>query len=1084
MNIGIPLHNHSEGSFLDGYATVEQIAKRTAEIGAPAFAITDHGEVNQHMAAQKAAEKHGLKFIPGIEGYLVDSIERVRREQDRQNSHLCLFATDNLGLRNLWSLSSKAYIEGRYRKPLVDWEMLNDHGTSGLIATDGCLLAYMARAILEDDNDAAGNLIGQYVDTFGRDNFFMELHTFQFIEPRSEKERVLNEQMTKMNQGKAALAKKYNVPLIVVNDSHYANECDWQNHALVWDMSVYDKDGDKTSGGQTAAWIMDDSEMHFWMEKHGIGKSVIDQALQNTAEIASRCTAKIEGRLHLPSLTGSPEGDRKLFLDRIQAGFQERIVEKGLDVEVYSERLEEEIELITDKQFDGYFNIVSDYVQHAKYDRKMLVGAGRGSGGGSLVNYCMGITNVDPIKYNLLFSRFLNPARVDMPDIDVDFPQSRRKEMTEGYLIEKYGADRVCLIGTLSRSQPKGILGDLCRAMKIDFNDSKDMSKILDKAYLPQGIDAHEAWELMKDQLLTPDHRQAHLKQKPLDPWRDKYPHLFVKIDEMVGLIRQSSTHAAGVIISDVPLWGEIPLRIKGSSDDMPITQFENSETKSGNPDVSELGYIKYDFLGLRTLDTLTEVYELVNEKFNLGFTNVNDYYDNFGDKEYADAKAWLAVGLGDTLGVFQIETNNALAPTKRMKPLNEVDMADLTSVIRPGVVKAGLLDEYFDRKDGITEYKSIHPMLDEILGRTFGIVVYQEQALKIFLQIANYAPAEAEKVRKMIGKKKVQDMEAEKPRFAQRCLDNAEFMRQIPAGSSAQKIITEMWNSIEATGSYAFNEAHAIGYSLTACQCAYMKATYPEEYFTALLRTDPEKIPMYIRQIRKRGYNILPPDINESGENFTLTPAGIRYGLTAVFSVASAAVKEIVKHRPYASFESFLDKVSKRACNARVIKNLISIGAFDNYGERADLLATFFDIRKIKDELIPDFSDEAVVQEIEMKLVGSYIVKDPMERYTDLIEGECIASPNDLDELQAGQLADIGGQIISVKHHNTKTKNEPMCFMQVSWNEEIFEVVVFPRQFAGYKIFIKEGAPVFCRVEKLEKGCCLKELIRLDKVL
>lgn len=649
------------------------MAKRASEIGAPAIAITDHGEVGGHIEFMKACEEYGVQPILGMEGYVVDSIQETREAKLNKNSHLCMWAENNVGLSNLWAISTKAYLEGLYYKPLADWELLKQY-SEGIIASDGCMLSNTARYILDDDFDAAKTWISKFLEVFGEENFFIELHTWQFTDPSTEEELQLNRDMTKINQGKVQLAKELGLRTIVVNDAHFSEECHHENHSLVWAMST---NTDQTGGkSKTAAWIMSEDEVYFWMSKHGVGRSDVESAIKNTREIARRCEGvNVESRLHLPSLSGSEEKDLELFNEKCESGFKRKVEplregetedERVRRVQEYRERWEYEHKIITDHHFHGYFLVVADYVDYAKKPdpqakkgpikgkEAWLVGPARGSGGGSLVAWLMDITELDPIVYGLIFERFINPDRatgfyeldledghtvkvtshdlvktqrgnllfknlrdgdeflglvdqeaersrvkiknrrvikeMSFPDFDIDFPQSIRHQMKD-YLAWKYGEDRVCGIGTFSRLQPRGILQDLGRALEIPYDDVRAISKVIEQAKDIDTANIDVSW----DEVLAQSGGE-------LGAWATKYPYLFQKMDEMMGLIRQSSTHAAGVLVSDESLIGSLPLRVKQGE---VVSQFEMYTVES-------LGFIKFDILGIRHLDTLMEVQRMV----------------------------------------------------------------------------------------------------------------------------------------------------------------------------------------------------------------------------------------------------------------------------------------------------------------------------------------------------------------------------------------------------------------------------------------------------------------------------------------
>lgn len=1056
----VGLHVHSENSFLDGYASTRAIAQRASKLGQSAVALTDHQEVGGHLMFQKDCLEFGIKPIFGMEGYFVDSVQEAREQKFKpsQFSHITLLAQNQKGLSNLWAWSSKAYTDNFYYRALAEPSMMKEY-SEGLFASDGCLLTYMARAILDDDEPRAQELMGSYLDMFG-ENFYMELHTFQIIDPATESHIKLNADMAKMNQGKVALAQKYGVPLVVVNDCHYTEPEDWENHALVWNMST-GGNTDQTEHGRAAAHMMSSDENVKWMSLHGIPRSITEEAIKNTALIAEKCNVEIKSELKMPRLTKSDRDDLKMFLDHVEQGFTRKVVEAGLPVDLYFERMTEEVSLIAEKNFAGYFNVVANYTKHAKQVLRMLMGPGRGSAGGSLAAYLMDITELDPVKYDLLFGRFISPARKGFPDIDLDFPQSRRPEM-KGYLGERFGEDCICGIGTRSKLQPRGLLKDLGRAMSIPYDDQTKMSKIIEQV---KDIDTANI-EIGWDEVLAE-------AGGDLAPWVQKYPVLFKKMGEMMGLTRQASTHAAGMLISDRPLLGDLPVRKKG---DEITTQFDMYE-------VEELGYVKFDILGIRHLDTLQVALDFIEQRTG----RVLELY-KFGDAEYNDPNIWPQVDQGKTLGLFQLEAPGMTAVAKRFKPRNEREVADLISVNRPGVVRAGLLDPFLDRRSGVANAPLDHPLLESIVGKTFGIIVYQEQVLKVVQQIAGFTVDEADKVRKIMGKMLFAEMVQQQEKFVQGCLANPEFVRL--AEANARKVAEKIWKSIESAGVYSFNEAHALAYALICSWEVWVKHYYPREFLTALLITDPPKINAYLREARAQGFPVLPPSINESHSKFTLAGDNIRFGLSSVKKVGASAVEEIRKHAPFTSLADVVERCSSKA-NKGVLENLIKIGAMDEFipegvgiKGRADLLRELYKIKKIKEAEWPeilDFSKENVVYDMEQELVGSFITVDPIGRFLPVLQDICLQTPQQLDEARVGEVLTIGGQLTGYKKHKTKAKQLEMAFIELTYNDEIFPTTVFPDTYARVKMYLKIGAPMVCRVVGLEQGTHLTELQRLD---
>lgn len=1042
----VSLHTHSEFSFLDGYSKTDSIAERVSSIGQTAVGLTDHQECSGHVDFEKSCKKLNIKPIFGMEGYLVDNVERVKAEKDNRNSHLCIFAENQQGLRNLWTVSSLAYLKGFYYRALADWDLLKEY-KEGLIVTDGCGLADMSRHIVADDLDKAKALAEKYLSIFGSDNFFMELHTFQFINPSSDKHFRLNEEMAKMNQGKVAIARELGIPLIVVNDAHYSREEDWANHALVWAIST---NQDQVESGRAASWIMSNDEIFYWMNKHGIDNNVTEEAINNTAWIGDRCNVEIERKPHVPMFTSSQEEDLKIFNNSVEKGLQERIIEKGIDPTQYIERIDKERELIVDRQLYGYFDIVADICLMAK-NKNILVAPGRGSAAGSLTAYLMSINEIDPLPYGLYFERFLNTGREDFPDIDLDFPKSRRQEIKD-YISQKYGEDKVCSIGNFARLGPLAAIADIARALNIPYADSRSIAKIIEKAKVADTEDVQLEWSEIVEE-----------KKDELSPWIKQYPMLFEKMRDLVGLVRQSGTHASGVLISDRSLIGDLPLRLKAGKI---TTQFDMYT-------IAELGFIKFDILGIRHLDTLTEA-----RKLALGGEDFDpNYYYNFRE-QFNDPKVWKMIADGKTTGIFQLETPAMTAVAKRLKPQNEKDVATLISLNRPGVVRAGMLDHYLLRREGKKSVATPHPLMADILHDTLGVVVYQEQVMEIAQKLANYSLVEADRIRWIMGKKHFELMQEKKPEFINRCIENPKFVELCTGDPSFQAELC--WKQIEASGSYSFNKGHGAGYSLISSWGSYERCHRLLEYLVACLITDPDNINKYIRELRREGYKILPPDINLSGSRFTLADGAVRYGLEDLKHVGKAALADIIKNRPFDSFEDFVEKTDKRACGKRVVEILIKIGAFDAFDTRQSILREYYRMRKI-DQPIPDFTNPDVIELIELEIVGNYITRDPLERFAPMIDNECIGDPEIVENASKGKTFFVGGVVSKVKEH--QAKNGLMAFLELEWNEQTYPITVFADTYGDVRDLLVVGKPVIVDVERLARGCMMRQMIRLDQV-
>lgn len=1052
----VGLHNHTDNSFLDGLQRSLVLAKRAHSLGHSAVAINDHQEVGGHLMFQKACQEVGIKPIFGMEGYLVDSVHQARENKIKVSeiSHITLLAQNQTGLRNLWAWSSQAYIDNFYHRALSDWDFASNYA-EGIYASDGCLLSYMAMAIIDDDENRCHELMGRYLNTFG-ENFYMELHTFQILNPSTEKHHELNQQMTKVNQAKVALARQYGVPLVVVNDAHYAEESDWEDHATIWQISTgggKKANSDQTEHGRAASWVMADHELYHYMGNHGISPEITAEAIRNTSIIAANCNVEIKSEVKMPRLTGSERDDLKMFIDHVEAGFERKIVKAGLDVELYWPRAEMEVRTIVAKRFPGYFNVVANYTKDAKVEKKMLVGPGRGSGGGSLVAYLMDITEVDAVKYDLLFERFISPDRKGFPDIDIDFPQSRRGEVKE-YLGGLFGHDCVCSIGTRMKMQPRSAITDIARVSDIPFNDSRSMADLVETiSDMEHEEGSDETWEDVIGRV-----------GGELVPWMQKYPSLFDKVERLVGMTRQAGTHPAGVLVSNRPLTGDLPLRMR---DGVITTQFDMNE-------VEELGYVKFDILGLRHLDTLQHAKDLIIERHDKEI----DFY-SFGDMEYGDPAIWPAVHAGGTLGLFQLESPGGTSDTMKFRPWNEVEMAALISINRPGVKDAQLDEVFLDRRHGREAVVYDHPLMEKYVKKTYGILVYQEQILKAVQGIAGFTPDEADTLRGILGKKKAHLLPPFHQLFIEGCMGNPEFTGQC---TDPMHAIETIWNSIQASGRYSFNEAHAIAYGMIPCWEAWLKHYYYPEFVTALLRTDPKKVKRYAQEARSRGLQVLPPDINTSQGSYTLvSDKVVRFGLGSVSHVGQGAVDEILEHAPFEGVTDMVNRVSGKKVNIRVIANLIRVGAFDTLGPRGQQLDELSAVKKVKEPLeVPDFDNVQVLTEIEETLLGTWVTHDPLGKWAQMIEDKCATSA-EFQLIQNHEVLLVGGQITEVTTTMTKREKKPMGFVTIGYNDSTYRLVVFPEAWAKNRMYLKMGAPVICRVSGLDNGAQLVTTQRLD---
>lgn len=1146
------LHQHSEGSFLDGLARVTQIAARAVELGSPAVAITDHNEVNQHFAFQKACRAAGVHPILGIEADWVYDMDETRKlGYPKNRSHVCLLAENNVGLSNVWALASLANTKRyKYKKPLLTLELMREY-RQGLWASDGCMITELGRAVEAGDEQLARQHFSAMLDVFG-DRFYSELHTWQFMEANTDAKRRLNTLMTDINQAKLRFASEMGVPLVVVNDAHHCWPHEWENKELIWKMSTSKKSkGDDQDGGegdeygQKADHLMGDEELYYWMARHGVGREIVAGAIDNAEAIAELCHAEVTKTLDMPRLTASDAEDLVMLEDAVAKGFKAKVIDRGLPAEEYAARVDEEMRLITDKGFAGYFNMEKDlvdacvsgqwapFVKGRSKPNPMLVGPGRGSAGGCLVAYLLGITSLDPIHYDLMFERFLDPGRDDNPDIDVDFPQSLRTDGAKAYLEHRYGHDHVCTIQTLNRSKPKQILRDLGRALKVDLGHVNKMAKIIEQV---QAIDSEVDEgddEASWDEVLEK-------KGGELFEWAKQYPELFQKINEFFaenpdgkrkGQVRQSGRHPSGVLVANKALLGRMPTRTRHDEPGA-ITQFDMYE-------VEEMGAVKMDLLGLRHLDTLMHARNLVYERHGVWL----DYRDDrlpmdlwgavgaeppagakiqeFTYDEYADSAIWPQVAAGHTLGFFQLESAELTRTCQSLKPQNEVDVAAAISIVRPGVKDAGLDKVYLARRNGHVNVEYDHPLLKAFTEETFGVLIYQEQLMIAAKQLAGFTPSEASGLRRALSKKKMDDVLAYKDQFMKGCTDNEEFTKVGWRGNQwvptlPMQAAEKIWRSIEASGRYAFNKSHAVGYALIPTWEVWTKHYYPIEFMCALKMSDAENINRYVRESRRLGFKVLPPDINLSGPKFTLGPVGsqeIRYGLGALRGLGAAASAQIDAGRPYADLADYCARGGKKGADKTSAYNLLRIGAFDSMGTRDEML-TRLEYERAKEGLAPstlanpeklearieerlanpsgqwllprpDFTDPDVIYQIEQELCGNHILVDPMEPYLGVISENCVADPADVDKFERKAEFAIGGQLTEVKQiviqKEGRNKGREMAFLTVQWNEQDFEVTVFPDTWTECRDLLATGVPVMLWVARDDRGCHLKALERLD---
>lgn len=1003
MNQGefVHLHVHTEYSLLDGAIRLDDLVKRASEFNMPAVAITDHGNIFGAYDFFSKAIKTGIKPILGCEMYIAPESRFKQSKSDKNgeatNYHVLLIVKDSVGYKNLCKLITIANFEGYYYKPRIDKEVLAAH-SEGLICLSACLKGEVASHILQDDYDGAKRSALEYKEIFGRENFYFELQ-----------ENGLAEQK-KVNEGLIKLAKEIGVSLVATNDCHYLKKEDYEFHDILLCI-------------QTGKTVRDENRLKFSVNEFYFKSPEemknrffqVPEAIENTLKIAESCSFVFENTgYHFPNLGISDQEVLKTFIEKVYEGFNakvDRLVKEAggrFTRKDYESRLEFEIDTIKKMGFAGYFLIVHDFIDFAR--RKGIpVGPGRGSAAGSLVSYCLGITKIDPLKYNLLFERFLNPERATMPDVDVDFCQDRRGDVID-YLVKKYGKEMVAQIITFGSMKARMVVRDVARAMEIPLVEADRIAKMIGNAKTIK-----EALEL-----------EPQLKKR-----YEEDPRIKQLIDYSIALEqfpRHASTHAAGIVIADKPLIEYMPLH-KGKDGEV-LTEFSMKNLES-------LGLIKFDLLGLKTLTMLEKALEMIKENHGVTIDLDNLPLD--------DPKVYELFANGDTSGIFQFESTGMKNWLRRLKPTKFEEIIAMNALYRPGPMD--LIPDFIERKSGKKPVDYIFPELEDILKETYGVMVYQEQVMQISMVIAGFTRAEADLLRKAMAKKEVTTLEKLREIFIQRAVER---------GYEKQKV-EKLFDQISKFGSYGFNKSHSVAYAFLAYHTAYIKTYYPEEFFAALLNTeigDPDKFTAHIKECKERGIKILPPDVNESGIDFTVDKnRQIRFGLAAIKNVGIKAVEEIIKereaHGKFKSFYDFVERVGGAKVNKKVVESLIKCGAFDSFGGHRGQYLEFYDviIQKINESKNkrPDYmqsifesKEEARVQEnlpdvepltmsqilaYERETLGIYLSGHPLEEFEE--EVSQLVDERDkcarLEERSDNELVRLCGIITDLKLKRSK---------------------------------------------------------------
>ena len=1033
----VHLHVHSEYSLLDGYSNIKKLVKRAQEMGMPAVGLTDHGTMFGVIDFYNAATEAGIKPIIGVEAYMAARrMDNKDPQFDKKSTHLLLLAENETGYRNLLKLASAAQIDGFYYYPRVDHELLAAHA-EGLICTTGCMSAEIPRAVQEGNLEAARRKLDWYYEVFGPDRFFFELQEHDIPE------------LTTMNKTMLDLGGRYQARYVATNDVHYVDRADWKLQDIM--LAI-----------QTGCVLSDPKRMRMSGESYYLRSPQemqkifghIPGAVENTLEIAERCQLDLGFKgYHLPEFD-VPAGETPAsYLRKLcEAGLVKRYGPRATE-DVYRKRLDYELDIINRMGFDAYFLIVWDLCQYAS-QRDIWFNA-RGSAAGSIVAYTLEITLVDPIEHGLIFERFLNPGRVSMPDIDLDFRDDRRSEMME-YCARKYGEDKVAQIITFGTLKARAAIRDVGRVLDIPLSEVDKVAKLVPN--IPgKPVSIQEALEQV------PDLKQLYEEARN-DPRRGFIRDLIDTATQMEGVVRNAGTHAAGVIITDKPLVEYIPLhRPTSNAEDSPVksvTQFEMSVLDS-------LGLLKVDFLGLATLTVMARACEMIRLRHGKDFTLYNIPLD--------DPAAFDLMGRGDTAGVFQVEGAGMRRYLMQMKPRELANVIAMVALYRPGPLE--FIPSYIQRMHGEEEISYRHPALEPILKETYGITVYQEQIMYTAMNLAGYSASEADDLRKAVAKKKAEVLHKHRERFTDGAVQSG-----IPLETA--NAIFDDW---EAFARYGFPKGHAADYGVIAVQTAYLKVHYLAEYMAASMsvyKNDTDKVALYCADTRRLGVPVLPPDVNLSEWDFSIEdrPEGpaVRFGMGAIKNVGHGPVETILAARRKSAFKDLNDfarRVDLRQVGKRALESLIKVGALDSLGNRQALLEALERIIAIssahfraaengqmslfgvstgvvEEIVLPEVSKEIPRREIlnwERELIGLYVSDHPLSPYMELLNQAVSHFSGELSEVPPEGKVRVAGVVTRVRPHTTKT-GKSMGFVTIEDVQGAIELLVFPRTWDQYR--------------------------------
>ncbi len=1066
----VHLHNHTHYSLLDGLTKIDDFIDLAKKQGCPALAITDHGVMYGAIEFYKKCKKAGIKPIIGVETYLAPGSRFDKNTRDdAKNFHLLLLAKNNTGYQNLIKLISSAHLEGFYYKPRIDWDILENYH-EGLIACTACLGGEIPYLIRGGKLEEAKKRILEYNNLFGQDNFYLELQDHPELDGQVKN----NEQLIKFS-------RELNIPLVVTNDIHYLEKRDDEAQDILLCLQNKKKreDVDRMKMIGYGDYSCRDPKELAEVFKH------VPDAIENTIKIANMCDVEIQlGEVHLPHFEVPENFTQETYLRKwCEEGLIKRFPNiKGEKLNDIESRMNYELEVINKMGWPSYFLIVADLVNWAK-DRKIVVGPGRGSAAGSLVCYLTGITNLDPIKYELLFERFLNPDRVSMPDIDLDFADTRRDEVI-AYVAEKYGHDNVSQIITFGTMAARAAIRDVGRVLDEPYDFCDKLAKMI-----PMNYKIKEAVENL------PEVKDIYKK----DPAARRILDFAKKLE---GVARHASTHACGILITKEPLTNYVPLQYASSSDKSIVSQY------SLHP-VDELGLLKIDFLGLKNLTIIEAAIRIIK--------NTKEIEIDIDKIPLDDKKALKLFQKGETTGVFQFESGGMKRHLKELRPSEFEHIIAMVALYRPGPME--WIPDFISGRHG-REMNYLHPKLKPILEKTYGVAVYQEQVMQISRELAGFTRGEADTLRKAMGKKIPELLAEQKEKFVSGCVNNG----------VNKNLAEKVFSFIEPFAGYGFNRSHAACYALIGYQTAYLKAHYPAEFMAALLtsdQNDTDRISVEIEECRKMGIDIMPPDINESFASFTVVTSGtvenkavteredsktIRFGLNAIKNVGHHIVEEIIKERknsgPYKNIFDLLERVLDKDLNKKSLESLIKCGAFDRFNDRELLLGSLdilleFNKEKIK---IKNSSQTSLFAEApqamiynyprldkrkeiknneklqwEKELLGLYISEHPFGDFKNKLSDDVVS----LSNLKNFKNQDIltAGVVSSIKKIVTK-KNENMLFVKIEDGVSFVEILVFPKVLKDTVEIWQEGKTVIVNANVSDKDGEIKLLINKAELL